>query len=155
MSTKMIMLKSSDGEPFEIEEPVALQSETIAHIIEDDCATNEIPLANVKGTILSKVIEYCKKHVGESETCTDEAKEELKKWDKEFMEMDESTIFDLILASNYLNIKSLLELTCQTVADMIAACKSADEIREKFQIENDFTPEEEERVRKENEWAFE
>ncbi|CAH2063457.1 unnamed protein product [Thlaspi arvense] len=154
MSTKKIVLKCSDGETFEVDEAVALQSQTIAHLVEDDCADSGIPLANVTGKILAMVIEYCKKHVavdgGESLS-----EEDLKKWDAEFMQIDQSTIFELILASNYLNIKSLLDLTCQTIADMISACKNAEEIRQKFGIQNDFTPEEEEEVRKENQWAFE
>ena len=57
-------------------------------------------------------------------------------------------------AANYLNIKELLDLTCQTVADMIKN-KTPEEIRRIFNIVNDFTPEEEEEVRKENQWAFE
>jgi S-phase kinase-associated protein 1 len=40
-------------------------------------------------------------------------------FDAEFVKVDQSTLFDLILAANYLNIKSLLDLTCQTVAGMI------------------------------------
>jgi hypothetical protein len=33
--------------------------------------------------------------------------------------------------------------------------KTPEEIRKTFNIKNDFTPEEEEEVRKENQWAFE
>ena len=57
-------------------------------------------------------------------------------------------------AANYLNIKELLNLTCQTVADMIKG-KTPEQIRKTFNIKNDFTPEEEEEVRRENAWAFE
>jgi len=57
-------------------------------------------------------------------------------------------------AANYLDIKGLLDLTCQTVADMIKG-KTPEEIRKTFNIKNDFTPEEEEEVRRENQWAFE
>ncbi|XP_064940626.1 E3 ubiquitin ligase complex SCF subunit sconC-like [Musa acuminata AAA Group] len=57
-------------------------------------------------------------------------------------------------AANYLNIKGLLVLTCQTVADMIKG-KTPEEIRKTFNIKNDFIPEEEEEVRRENQWAFE
>ena len=63
-------------------------------------------------------------------------------------------IWHLFQAANYLNIKSLLDLTCQTVADMIKG-KTPEEIRKTFNIKNDFTPEEEEEVRRENQWAFE
>ncbi|GLT34983.1 hypothetical protein SLA2020_094680 [Shorea laevis] len=153
---RKITLKSSDGETFEVDEAVALESQTIKHMIEDDCADNGIPLPNVTSKILSKVIEYCKKHVeaSKSEDRATSADEELKAWDSDFVKVDLATLFDLILSANYLNIKSLLDLTCQTVADMIKG-KTPEEIRKTFNIKNDFTPEEEEEVRRENQWAFE
>ncbi|KAA8528771.1 hypothetical protein F0562_036126 [Nyssa sinensis] len=156
MSTKKITLKSSDGETFEVDEIVALESQTIKHMIEDDCADNGIPLPNVTSKILSKVIEYCKKHVEapKSEDRSTGVDDDLKAFDAEFVKVDQGTLFDLILAANYLNIKSLLDLTCQTVADMIKG-KTPEEIRKTFNIKNDFSPEEEEEVRRENQWAFE
>ncbi|KAK7858791.1 skp1-like protein 1b, partial [Quercus suber] len=153
-SSKKITLKSSDGEAFEVEEAVALESQTIKHMIEDDCADNGIPLPNVTSKILAKVIEYCKKHVESTSADERTSDEDLKAWDTEFVRVDQATLFDLILAANYLNIKSLLDLTCQTVADMIKG-KTPEEIRKTFNIKNDFTPEEEEEVRRENQWAFE
>ncbi|AAF26761.1 SKP1-like protein 1A [Arabidopsis thaliana] len=160
MSAKKIVLKSSDGESFEVEEAVALESQTIAHMVEDDCVDNGVPLPNVTSKILAKVIEYCKRHV-EAAASKAEAVEgaatsddDLKAWDADFMKIDQATLFELILAANYLNIKNLLDLTCQTVADMIKG-KTPEEIRTTFNIKNDFTPEEEEEVRRENQWAFE
>ncbi|KAL4303655.1 hypothetical protein GQ457_10G024000 [Hibiscus cannabinus] len=154
-TSKKIMLRSSDGETFEVEEAVAVESQTIKHMIEDDCADNVIPLPNVTSKVLSKVIEYCKKHVDAAADDKEKNPEdEIKAWDADFVKVDQNTLFDLILAANYLNIKSLLELTCQTVADMIKG-KTPEEIRKTFNIMNDFTPEEEEEVRRENQWAFE
>jgi S-phase kinase-associated protein 1 len=63
-------------------------------------------------------------------------------------------LFDMILAINYLDIKGLLDLGCQMVADMMKG-KSVKEIRKTFNIKNDYTPEEEEEIRRENPWAFE
>ncbi|KAK6141015.1 hypothetical protein DH2020_025237 [Rehmannia glutinosa] len=77
-----------------------------------------------------------------------------KTFDAEFVKVDQGTLFDLILAANYLDIKSLLDLTCETVANMMKG-KTPDEIRKEFNIKNDYTPEEEEEVRQENLWAFE
>ncbi|CAL5366149.1 unnamed protein product [Camellia sinensis] len=172
-SSKKITLKSSDGEAFEVEESVALESQTIKHMIEDDCAHSVIPLPNVTSKILAKVIEYCKKHVQMSKTQDRSAEDDLKTWDSDFVKVDQPTLFDLILgfgvmfagviieqnlysyeAANYLNIKSLLDLTCQTVADMIKG-KTPEEIRKTFNIKNDFSADEEEEVRRENQWAFE
>jgi S-phase kinase-associated protein 1 len=56
--------------------------------------------------------------------------------------------------SKYLNIKNLLDLSCQTVANMIKG-KTLEEIHKTFNIKNDFTPVKEEEVRRENQWAFE
>ncbi|KAL1298764.1 hypothetical protein HN51_043068 [Arachis hypogaea] len=120
-SMKKITLKSSDGEAFEVDETVALESQTIKHMIEDDCADSGIPLPNVTSKILAKVIEYCKKHVDAAAS-----EEDLKMWDAEFVKVDQATLFDLILAANYLNIKSLLDLTCQTVAGQDSGGDSQD-----------------------------
>lgn len=57
-------------------------------------------------------------------------------------------------AANYLDIKALLDIGCKTVANMIKG-KSPEDIRKTFNIQNDFTPEEEAQIRAENEWAEE
>ncbi|XP_021294741.1 SKP1-like protein 1A [Herrania umbratica] len=149
-TSKKITLRSSDGETFEVEEAVAVELQTIKHMIEDDCADNEIPVPNVTSEILTMVLEYCKKHVDKGKMGEDE----LKAWDADFVKVDQNILYHLILAANYLNIESLLDLICQTVADMIKG-KTPEEIRKTFNIENDFTPEEEEEIRRENQWAFE
>lgn len=101
MSPNKIILKSSDGESFEVEEAVALESQTIRHIIEDDCVDSAIPIPNVTSKILSKIIEYCKKHV-ESANSEDRADDGLKSWDTKFVNVDQATLFDLILVSETL-----------------------------------------------------
>jgi len=151
-ATGTILLISSDDERFEVPEEAANLSETIRHMIEDGCTEGGVPVPNVTGRILAKVLEYCNKHAADAES----NKEELDKFDKAFVDevkADQATLFDLILAANYLNVKGLLDLTCQTVADMIKD-KSVEEIRQTFNIKNDFTPEEEAEIRKENQWAF-
>ncbi|KAM1105669.1 hypothetical protein ACFX13_002671 [Malus domestica] len=191
-SSSKITLQSSDGESFEVEEAVALESQTIGLVIENDCADNCIPLPNVTSKILAMVIEYCKRHVDAAKLDEKIFEDDLESWDQAFVKVDQATLFDLIngfgiwglvrdrvfelgigvncvvfrdrvadlrvfydgLAAAYLNIKSLLDLTCQAVADMIKG-KTPEEIRKTFNIKDEFTPEEEEEVRRENQWAFE
>uniref|UniRef100_A0A0D9UXP2 SKP1-like protein n=1 Tax=Leersia perrieri TaxID=77586 RepID=A0A0D9UXP2_9ORYZ len=149
-----IILVSSDGDHFEVSEAVASMSQQIQHMIEDDCTENGIPLPNVTSKVLTKILEYCEKHVAVSSEKEADAEEKLKSFDAEFIAVDMTMLYDLILGANYMHIKSLLELACQRVADLIKG-KSPEEIRKVFGIKNDFTPEEEEEIRKENAWAFE
>ncbi|KAK9808732.1 hypothetical protein WJX72_002711 [[Myrmecia] bisecta] len=156
--TDKVKLRSSDEQMFEVEQEVAFESLTVKNMIEDTGSDVPCPLPNVSSKILAKVIEYCKYHVDAAKKTDGDkptkSEEEIKQWDAEFVKVDQGTLFELILAANYLNIKSLLDLTCQTVANMIKG-KTPEEIRKTFNIPNDFTPEEEEEVRRENQWAFE
>lgn len=80
--------------------------------------------------------------------------EVVQEWYANFVAVEQETLFEMILAANYMDIKPLLDLTCATVASLIKG-KSAEEIRKQFNIVNDFTPEEEAQVREENKWCEE
>ena len=156
----MLKLLSSEGETFEVEEDVASKSMLIKNMVEDSGTDEEIPLPNVKSAVLAKVIEYCRHY---RDAMPPEIEKPLKSaflsdvvapWDASFVEVEQEMLFELILAANYLDIKSLLDLTCAKVASMIKG-KTPEEIRKTFNIENDFTPEEEAQVREENKWAEE
>lgn len=68
--------------------------------------------------------------------------------------MTKGSLKDLTLAANYLDIPYLIHMTTQVWANFIKG-KTPDQIRETFEIEDDFTEEEKEQVLRENEWARE
>ena len=106
---------------------------------------------------MKKVLEWCEHHRKDPPASQDDDSDSRKKptnideWDQKFME-DQEMLFEIILAANYLEVKALLDVGCRTVANMIKG-KSPEEIRTMFNIKNDYTPEEEEKIRRENEWA--
>lgn len=159
----IIKLQSSDGEIFETDTQIAKCSGTIKTMLEDCGMDDEeeavVPLPNVNSAILRRVLQWAHYHKDDpTPTDDDENKEkrtdDISSWDADFLKVDQGTLFELILAANYLDTKGLLDVTCKTVANMIKG-KSPEEIRKTFNIKNDFTPAEEDQVRKENEWCEE
>jgi len=159
-----VKLSSNDGENFEVNKDVIKLSNTIKTMLEDLGDNEEeggeqeiIPLQNVNGSILKKVLQWCQYHKDdppplEEDDNKEKRTDDIPSWDQEFLKVDQGTLFELILAANYLDIKGLLDVTCKTVANMIKG-KTPEEIRKTFNIKNDFTPEEEEQIRKENAWC--
>nr|6V88_A Chain A, SCF ubiquitin ligase complex protein SKP1a [Dictyostelium discoideum]6V88_B Chain B, SCF ubiquitin ligase complex protein SKP1a [Dictyostelium discoideum] len=113
----LVKLESSDEKVFEIEKEIACMSVTIKNMIEDIGESDSpIPLPNVTSTILEKVLDYCRhhhQHPGGS------GLDDIPPYDRDFCKVDQPTLFELILAANYLDIKPLLDVTCKTVANMI------------------------------------
>ncbi|RLN00624.1 SKP1-like protein 4 [Panicum miliaceum] len=150
-----VTLISSDNGRFEVPEAVAIQSQTIHHMIEDGCTDGGIQLPNVTAKVLARHASSPDAAGSSAAASADAAtaSKDLESFDREFVDVDQAMLYDLVLAANYLNVEGLLDLICQKIADMIKG-KSVEEIRRKFNIKNDFTTEEEAEIRRENEWAF-
>ena len=151
MEGKTITLVSSDGEKMQIAAKAAQRSQLVKGIIEDYPDDAEVPLNNVKSNILKKIKEYLE-HYADSEPkeierplASQNYQECVDSWDFEFINVDLDMVFEIILAANYMDIKSLLELASSKVASIIKG-KTPEEIRKTFNIQNDFTPEEEAKV---------
>jgi len=155
-----IKLQSSDGEVFDIDVEIAKQSITIKTML-DDLGMEEgedeiVPLPNVNAAILRKVVQWCTYHrddppMAEEDDNKEKRTDDISSWDADFLKLDQGTLFELILAANYLDIKGLMDNTTKTVANLIKG-KTSEEMRKTFNIKNDFTPAEEETARKENQW---
>ena len=73
-------------------------------------------------------------------------------FDREFIRVEDEVLFNIILAANFLDIKDLLDLACNTYTDRIKECPTPQSIRDRFKIQNDFSTKEKEEVRLENDW---
>ena len=155
-----VILRSMEGKDFKVSRGVALMSALVKNMLEGSDESEEInvPLPLVKNDILEKVIEFCVKHEKSPMAEIDKPvkssnmSENVDEWDAKFIDQPQDIIFELILAANYMDIKSLLDLSCAKVSSLIKG-KTPEEIRKTFNIVNDFTPEEEAQVREENKWC--
>uniref|UniRef100_A0A0E0M805 SKP1-like protein n=1 Tax=Oryza punctata TaxID=4537 RepID=A0A0E0M805_ORYPU len=179
-----LVLVSDDGVEVLASVAAARVSKTLHGMIEDECATGRIPITGVHSDVLALLVEYCERHAPHYDpeasardrypfppfpvelppnassikpvtfVDPDADPHGLKAFDKKFLDVDNSTLFEIIMAANYLNIEELLDDACTAVADKMRG-KTPEEIRDIFEIENDYTPEQEAEVRRENAWAFE
>jgi S-phase kinase-associated protein 1 len=146
--SKNITLISSDGQKVSIDEKSCGKSNLLKGLIQDYTADTDIPMPDIKGDVLKKVVDYLT-HYKDSEPkeipkplpsanlldVTDE-------WDVTYINTaDLDTNFDIINAANYMDIKPLLDLSCAKIASLMKG-KTAEEIRTMFNIECDLTEEE-------------
>ena len=121
------MLGSNNGEMFTVDLDIVTQFGTVKNMLEDLGMDKEgedaIPLSNVNGANLSKVIEWKTFHKDDPSLPEDEDNKKktdtISSWDLDFLKVDQETLFKVIPAANYLNIKKLLDLTCKTLANIL------------------------------------
>ena len=134
--TRTVFLVPPEGVKVEVPRPVAEMSVLIREMLadDDDDDTPEIPLPNVQKDILDKVVEFCQHHVNdpmadiEKPLRSQDMKEIVGEWDAQYIDVEQAMLFSIILAANYLDLPSLLDLSCAKVASMIKG-KSPEEIR--------------------------
>ncbi|KAF8367460.1 hypothetical protein PRIPAC_85289 [Pristionchus pacificus] len=161
--TMPITLTSSDDKSFSVDRLVIKHAGTIETLIstmgleDSEEPSMPIPLPNVTGSVLQLVIEWLTQHkddpVKKKEDDGERRTDDIPQWDQDFLkDKPQSVLFDILLAANYLDIKGLLQTCCKTIANQIKG-KTPEELRAHFNIKNDFTPEEEEQIKKENAWC--
>jgi len=147
--SRELVCTSSDGEKVKIDEKAAQRSNLLKGLFEDYKENmEETQVSDITGAILKKVVEYLN-HYKESEPKevprplpSANLLEVCDEWDVKFInELELDSVFDVINAANYLDIKPLLDLACAKIASEMKG-KTAEEIRAKFNIENDLTEEE-------------
>jgi S-phase kinase-associated protein 1 len=155
-----ITLISSNGISFLIGKRECEMSGLLQNMIENDKEATSFFLENIKPQTLSKIVLYLQYRFINPPTPIEKPLRSNKMedivdgWDAFFIDVRDDELFDLILASNYMNIPSLLDLSCAKVATYMKG-KSAEQIRQRFNIENDLTEAEVNAIKEENKWALE
>lgn len=126
---KLCSKPGENAEDVEIDKKNAFVSVLVKTSIENDEDATEVPLPGVEGPILKLVTEYMNHHKGveppiiekplRSKVMKDVCKDN---WDADYIDKigeDRQQLYDLILAANYMDIRSLLHLGCAKVASLI------------------------------------
>jgi hypothetical protein len=108
-----------------------------------------IPLPEITKATFDKVLKYLE-HVDAGNAAPDiekplrsnDMRDVTTEFYAEYINLDDDAVQDIILAANYLDIKDLLALGCAKMGSVIRGL-TIPEFRKRFNIVNDFTPEEE------------
>ena len=124
MSEK-VKLVTMDGETIEVDKDIACKSVLVKGIVEDNDVNDEIPLPTVKKAILEKIIEYCEYIHKNAPPEIDKPlrssnlSDVVNEYFANFVNLEQEVLFELIMAANFMDIKSLLELACAKVSSII------------------------------------
>ena len=159
-----VLVVTESGTKFTVLIAVAKLSNTLNGLLKDvklqyddkGKPKTEIPCGQGNDNIITIVLKYCN-HYKDANIADLNKRMELGQFEdfelalinNEFK--DQAVLFETILVANYLDITSLLNMCCVVVANMIKG-KSSEEIRKTFNIKDDFTPEQKELIRKENDF---
>lgn len=160
--------QSLDGEPAQrtlVDREVVMQSLLIQKMLDDEDDPSEIaeiPLPQVPEDMLALVVKFLNKHSKdpmrkiEKPIASCNMVDIVGQWDANFVaELEQEQLFKLVLAANYLDIKSLLDLgVCKIACAVKESMNDMEQLKEKFGIETNITPEEERKIREENPWIF-
>jgi S-phase kinase-associated protein 1 len=161
MDASKVTVIAPDGKTFSLSRKAALKSDFLRGMLEDvgeGPLPEAIPLQAVDSSVMQKVIDFLEHHADQDlpqieRPLRTNVEDVVPQWDREYLAMSDDELFKVIAAANYLAAQSLMDLTCAKVATIIKG-KTPEEIRQRFNIENDFTPEEEAKIREEYRWAF-
>ena len=143
-----LTLVSSDNQKFQLDSKTAERSKLLVGLLGDYEENTDIPLPDIKSNILEKVIAYLTYYKEKSPKeipkplPSANLADVVDQWDIDFINSIElNNVFDMINAANYMDISSLLDLSCAKIASVMKG-KTAEEIRAMFNIENDLSEEE-------------
>jgi len=158
----IIKLVSGDDEMFEVEEKVARMSGMINIMLNDLGTTEEdnevIPVKSIQGRILKLVLKWADYHQNDPQNnlTIDEAilrNNPIPEWDQEFLKVEKGTLFEIVAAANFLDIRGLFEISTKTVAEKYIIGKIPEQIRYDLDIVNDYIQAEMKQINKDNDFT--
>ena len=150
-----ITLQSKEKDNISVDIIVAKKSKTLRTMLDvlgiesgDEEEIHEtLPLASIRTPILRKIIDWCTKNKDKPDIIPSEMNKDVSKpirkkireldaFEKEYVKVSNSIVFEIILAANYLHIPGLLDLLGMHIASKITD-RTTEEIVEEFNIPGD------------------
>ena len=161
MDESIIKLVTKDGKEIEITKKAAELSELLKAGINEYPNETSFPLNELDEKYAVKIKEFLTHFNGaapaeiEKPLTSNDMKSLTDEWSAGFVDkMSMEELVNLTVAANYMGINSLLDLCCAKVASLCKD-KNEEEIFKTFNITEQFTEEEKNKIKEENKWIDE
>ena len=146
-STTLTLL-SRDHQSFTLSKEAAAQSDLLRTMMDGDPDASEVQLYHIDSSTVRRLIDYLNYHrttpprVIEKPIASVHMVELVDAFDAAFVDVDQEVLFRLLLAANYLHVRSLVALCGAKCASWMKN-KTPQQIKQTFGIRLDATPQEE------------
>jgi S-phase kinase-associated protein 1 len=148
-----------DGTKFIVKKSAITRCKTIESMLEEFPTESdiELPVSQVANKEMAKIIAFCEYH--STTPCSPLEKEHERKadieqpWDDKFIEITFEEVLSLAKAADYLHNDDILQICGKKFAQTVSKYKTVEALREALGVKNDFTPQEEEQINRENSWV--
>ena len=158
----LITLITSDSVKVEVDSRISNLSGLIKDILEDSGTSEELPLPRISKQMLDILLEFTYHHNFNlpssiprplNKTNFSEIIED--PWDVEFINrFSQEELNHLLVAADFMNFKPVLDLGCAFIASKLKG-KEPETLLEEWEITEEITPEDDDKLKQENPWAFE
>ena len=153
-SLRHLTLLSKDHQSFSLSKEAAASSDLLKTMMEGDVDASEVQLFHIESSIVRRVIDYLEYHrtvpprAIEKPIVSTQMVELVDHWDAAYIDVEQEVLFALLLAANYLHVKSLIALCCAKLASLLKN-QTPEQIKATLGIKGDVTAQEEADIAKE------
>ena len=153
-SPRHLTLLSNDHQSFQLTKEAAAASDLLKTMMEGDPDATDVQLFHIEATVVRKVIDYLEYHrltpprIIDKPIPSTHMADLVDAFDARYIDVEQETLFKLLLAANYLHIKSLIALAAAKFASLIKH-QTPEQIQATFGIRTDATAQEEADIAKE------
>ena len=143
-----LTLLSRDHQSFSLSKEAAAQSDLLRTMMDGDPDASEVQLYHIDSSTVRRLIDYLNYHRTTPPRTIDKPiasvhmTELVDAFDAAFVDVEQEVLFRLLLAANYLHIRSLVALCSAKFASWMKN-KTPQQIKQTFGIRLDATPQEE------------
>ncbi len=180
-NSQLVKLVANDGTEITVDKGLLQLSSYVRGYLAENIGESEVPLPIINGPTLQKIVEYLQHYPSEPMKVLEKVRNEITRFIESFTnivifllqplasndftsllqqpfyssfidQFTQEQLLEITRGANFMGISPLMDLCCAKIASFIRH-RTPEEIRANLKLSNNFTKEQENKIREENKWA--